>query len=455
MTPAEKAAFINAVIKLKGLKDEGHILNAYDVFTATHLTVFRNITSGVQNGVDGAHGGPAFLPWHREYLRRYELALQEIDPSVTLPYWDWSDPKSTDAVLADDFLGLASFIAKANKMNPEVGFQVPTNATGLNPATLDSGYGKVLQRNSNLTGAGLETYLKSNNGISGTVASFVQDVLAQSNYNGSNGFEERLEYQLHGLVHGWVGFDMVTKASPNDPIFFLHHCNVDRLWSEWQHKNHEGKDFYNTPGPLKVGQGHGINDNMWPWDDNASGTSATMEALLPEYAPRDVVKPIDVLNPRDMGFDYQPPGGVVSECSADFSDKTIKTENLTVATGRGMVYNSSYGKSWRMRNPGTSWLEVSFNLTEVQPSAILKLLHLTSSLWPKPGYSPVDIIINNRIFLDNYDIASTYNGARGYRTDHFSISDFLQVGKNTIRIALEDRPWAKTHYWIRTLQVIN
>ena len=41
------------------------------------------------------HGGPEFLPWHREIVNRIEAMLRQINPQLSLHYWDWTqDPRS-------------------------------------------------------------------------------------------------------------------------------------------------------------------------------------------------------------------------------------------------------------------------------------------------------------------------------------------------------------------------
>ena len=42
------------------------------------------------------HGGPAFLTWHRELCNRIEAVLREVDPQLSLHYWDWTtDPRES------------------------------------------------------------------------------------------------------------------------------------------------------------------------------------------------------------------------------------------------------------------------------------------------------------------------------------------------------------------------
>ncbi len=43
---------------------------------------------------------------------------------------------------------------------------------------------------------------------------------------------------------------MATAASPTDPLFFLHHANIDRIWAEWQ-KAHPAQAPPNKTETLK------------------------------------------------------------------------------------------------------------------------------------------------------------------------------------------------------------
>jgi Common central domain of tyrosinase len=55
-------------------------------------------------------------------------------------------------------------------------------------------------------------------------------------------FWPELESVIHDRPHVWVGGVMVSRASPGDPAFFLHHCWIDLLWARWQ-RDHPGVPF--------------------------------------------------------------------------------------------------------------------------------------------------------------------------------------------------------------------
>jgi tyrosinase len=82
----------------------------------------------------------------------------------------------------------------------------------------------------------------------------------------SSGFRNELEGfivgpRLHNLVHVLVGGDMGDPTSPNDPVFFLNHCNVDRIWAAWQkiHNNPPYLPDGNAPDYLIY---HRLNDRL-------------------------------------------------------------------------------------------------------------------------------------------------------------------------------------------------
>jgi tyrosinase len=83
---------------------------------------------------------------------------------------------------------------------------------------------------------------------------------------------------LHNRVHVWVGGDMISSTSPNDPVFYLHHCNVDRLWEAWLQANAREYLPDMTASPNLAG--HRIDDAIM----SPLGTSMTPRQVLDSQA---------------------------------------------------------------------------------------------------------------------------------------------------------------------------
>src|SRR5690606_6643010 len=96
LTAGEKRRFVAALLELKRS-------GRCDAFVSTHNDF---IVSDTDHGRRTGHRSPSFLPWHRRFLLEFERALQSVDASVALPYWDWTTDSSVRSSLwAPDFLG--------------------------------------------------------------------------------------------------------------------------------------------------------------------------------------------------------------------------------------------------------------------------------------------------------------------------------------------------------------
>src|SRR5690606_26591406 len=96
LTAGEKRRFVAALLELKRS-------GRYDAFVSTHNDF---IVSDTDHGPRTGHRSPSFLPWHRRFLLEFERALQSVDASVALPYWDWTtDSSGRSSLWAPDFLG--------------------------------------------------------------------------------------------------------------------------------------------------------------------------------------------------------------------------------------------------------------------------------------------------------------------------------------------------------------
>jgi tyrosinase len=292
LTHSERLAFTNAVLELKRrpsrLPQSADSTSRYDDYVYWHLA---SMTSTAPATLGWAHEGPAFLPWHRYYLNELELDLQKIDSTVTLPYWDWTVHNSTDPSVpgspwTDDFMG--------GDGDPNQGYAVTTG-----PFTGDNWKLTLFDHHQEPHNARLRRQLGTRTAADGTpinlpTASQVQNCLLERPYyvspwrsfQGGNitrpSFCNRLEGwygegAIHNSVHLWVAGaiqgSMYWMSSPNDPVFFLHHANIDRLWAQWQAAN-PNEGYHPTGTDSEIGQtGHNLNDPMEPWGDDITPNS--------------------------------------------------------------------------------------------------------------------------------------------------------------------------------------
>ncbi|MXX72099.1 MAG: hypothetical protein F4205_07660 [Gemmatimonadetes bacterium] len=308
MDHGEWRRFCSALLALKHTYAAGSEVSIYDQFVAMHVAVRRLVPAGnptSPTSLDNAHGGPAFLPWHREYLRRLENALASVDPRVTLPYWNWGigAEAETNGLFADYALGnragevSSGYFSASGDSVLGLGWTIPV------PLRLNDPSSPALHRGEDLSAVPTEPVANSTFPSAETVFSILQ--------RGSfSTFRTALETVPHDRLHGWVGGDMGTSASPIDPIFFLHHAQVDRIWAIWQ-REYPGERYYpqRLEGGPNIAIGHALDDYMWPWDGGnlvlrESESNTVFAPLLPTLATNDRVSPRDVLDTRELGYVY-------------------------------------------------------------------------------------------------------------------------------------------------------
>jgi tyrosinase len=202
---------------------------------------------------DEAHGDAGFMPWHRAYLLDLERMLQQIDASVTLPYWKFDEP--APKMFSPEFLG------------------VPDEATGLlrfdptNPLQYWVTDGKP----------GISRLPEFDTATQAPDVLDERETLLLGESEGSLyiSFLD-MEINPHGDAHtSFSGPVSSVPTAARDPLFFLLHCNVDRLWAKWQwyYKRFNTSDtaaytylgkFGVDPGAARIG--HNLQDTMWPWN---------------------------------------------------------------------------------------------------------------------------------------------------------------------------------------------
>jgi tyrosinase len=230
LTDDERARFVAALAQLN---DRG----------AGPFRLFREMHTS--QAIDEAHGRPGFLPWHRAYLLDLERNLQAIDRSVALPYWrfDAAAPRLFDpAFLGRSDSNGAVHFAASNPLqfwstDGVVGVaRRPRFDTATEPAQRSDG--PVLTESETLA-------------LGDAYVQFLD-----------------LEQQPHGWAHVCFGGSISSiGTAARDPLFFLLHANVDRLWAKWQWLFHRFDPAVPQAFTPANRIGHNLPDTMWPWNE--------------------------------------------------------------------------------------------------------------------------------------------------------------------------------------------
>lgn len=200
MTDYEITELVDAFYQLRNGPDlfndlatfHGDFFNFDNTVDPTRLDLHFNLPDEPEREI--------FLAWHRRQMFEMEQAVQEINPEISLGYWNSAIyQSSTDSLWDETFLGSFDTNWALNR-NFGAGGPLPTPSDITNLMAIDD---------------------------------FFQ-------------FSNILERQaVHRGAHVWVGGAMPTPLSPRDPVFYFHHSHVDKVWQEWQ-EIHQSSAYITT-----------------------------------------------------------------------------------------------------------------------------------------------------------------------------------------------------------------
>lgn len=144
------------------------------------------------------HGNALFLPWHRLQLLHLERIIAKLTGHETfaMPYWDWQEDRFLPSWITDS----ASPLYERNRARgvAELDFATARWATS--------------EYSANLASDDFATFCGRSPEGAGMVDAYA-----------------------HNHIHQLVGGLMKNPATATaDPMFWLHHCNIDRVWATWQ-----------------------------------------------------------------------------------------------------------------------------------------------------------------------------------------------------------------------------
>jgi tyrosinase len=349
--------------------------------------------------LDCPHGNWWFLVWHRGYLGWLETTLRDLsgDPDFALPYWDWTKTPSVPQSMFDGVLdpNNGAFIATFDEFKTQFEPAITAMYASFSPAQLDaltqrpfpfatpSDFWNVLPqvffdqpsaRGLTATNPDLDPDTRVAVSI-GTVRSSLQTPIfaggggpndpagfasAKADNHSLGSTKGILESQPHDNVHGAMGGGggafMVSFYSPVDPIFFLHHGNLDRLWGVWNRRQIAlGRPTLPQGADLTTWSNEQFrfftNSQSQPVSQTNAGAYATPDLFNYDYSP-------------GSGEDQVPAAGpVVASAGQVFSGPVASATIGTAKAAGGVVRVPASALQNASATAGPRVAEITLNLT--------------------------------------------------------------------------------------------
>ncbi|KAI8824011.1 uncharacterized protein EV422DRAFT_518599 [Fimicolochytrium jonesii] len=230
LSDGDKQLFMNAVKCLRNPQQAPSMIPS-----TGSRTLYDDLVYIHRQFAPQTHNGASFLPWHRGMLALFESWMStKCGWNGGLPFWDWtldSQAPQNSVLLTNRWFGSNG---NPNQQNCIYNGQfVGTRTVFTNPGTSNCIHRWFNVNNRPTSGPSLYN-------------SVAVQTLLQNSRSSYASFRNNFESQPHNLLHTSMGGDMfVVAISPNDPLFYLHHANVDRLWTLWQRNNPTLANTYN------------------------------------------------------------------------------------------------------------------------------------------------------------------------------------------------------------------
>ncbi|EWC44400.1 hypothetical protein DRE_01226 [Drechslerella stenobrocha 248] len=284
-------------------KDRSATFNSYPIVAGIHGLPFtgwwgHDTSTGNPNSGYCTHGSTLFPTWHRPYIALFEEVLfgnawectntikdittrrlyqNTMKTNFRLPYWDWAENSALPGSFTKDWHSFNSVTGWGTIRNPLKTYNFPDNLnnnwfrgyarfdrwanTVRDPSGNDDNrsdpQGNINAVQNTLRGNAANLRQSISQLLLGrnSWASFSNNVAGVGSPNSLEG--------IHGSIHVWVGGNgghmAVVPFASFDPVFWFHHCNIDRLFAIWQAINPSTW----VTGQRNGGGTYGVQANAW------------------------------------------------------------------------------------------------------------------------------------------------------------------------------------------------